>query len=242
MQASELFAISQGSVCSGDDLCHWCGSPAARDKIHDDEMSFTGSKSNNPSRAAHPSRPFVCHACWMWRRKYVTVPWLRGGYKDRRCAMDHSWWITPDGAWAIDPTLDGQLIHDRLLKPPRQFMLAIIDTPGTKNLLHLLRANSNMEVKGDTALAFTIDCIPHNYTVYEMEQALLHGGEGKEPGVQALLRIFGKSYIAPSSSGQIPAKVTGKDDGRAGRPGKEDKAWQESNDKRLKRTVRMSGS
>jgi hypothetical protein len=69
--------------------------------------------------------------------------------------------------------------------------LALIDE-NTCNHIHLAKANDLFEVKADTELQFTVNNIPMSYTIYELEEALLHGPNGKSPGVQALLRIFGQ--------------------------------------------------
>ena len=49
----------------------------------------------------------------MFRRGHITIPYLTNGeWKDNRCPLDFSWWVTPEGAWAIRPE-DHALLRDK---------------------------------------------------------------------------------------------------------------------------------
>lgn len=199
--ASTLFAVSQNSRCEGSNRCHWCGAPCKPLWRHDDPppVPFT----RTVSSALYPREMFVCQGCWLWNRPRVTVFWLSGGYKDGQCAKHHSWWIGPTGAAAISRNCKEKLLAS-LLKPPQVFSLSLLETtfedpvvgvlrgraPSMHNLLHLCLLNEQPEAKADTVYHYTLNNIPHRYTVYELEQAIKGRSQGMEPGVSALMRLL----------------------------------------------------
>jgi hypothetical protein len=91
-------------------------------------------------------------------------------------------------------------LYKILLKPPHQFVLALlteaherldVGARKIKNRIHMADCNDLVEVKAGTELKFTLDNIPHIYTVNELEEALRRGTDGKTPGTQALVRLLG---------------------------------------------------
>lgn len=189
MLASELYAISQGSKCDGFQSCHWCAAPCDRKWQHDDpppEPFFRGPR----LPAKRPASAYICSGCRLFRRPLLTANYLSGGLKDRQCPLNLSLWITPEGAWALRAE-DNDALHRVLLKPPLRFALILrdgLDAP--TNHLQLASANDHKAIQADTLLHFTINNIPHSYTVYELENVERNGVSGCEPGVGALARIL----------------------------------------------------
>jgi len=187
LTASDLYAISCGYRNDGIWLCHWCGAKCSDRNEHDDAPRLIGVR--RAVFARYPCNPWICNGCWLWRRQRITVTYLDGKWKDRQCPMDHSWYVTPTDAKAIRPECHDQLARV-LLNPPRCFSLSLVE-PGEKNHLQLCQANDEVEVKGGTPLVFTLNGIPHSYTVYELDNALQDDNAHAGPGVLALIRHLG---------------------------------------------------
>lgn len=195
--APSLFALAQSTLNDGADRCHWCGSPCPRQWPHDDRSTdpFTPRRST----AKLPGNTYICRGCWLWRRKRVTVTFLSGKQLDRREACDHSWWIVEEGAWGVSKE-DNEEVYLRLLCPPVRFTLCLLNQYGGQNLLHLAHVNDNYQVKADTPLYYTLNNTKMEYTVYELEEALKHGTDGKHPGVRALIDFFGHFQISSGAN------------------------------------------
>lgn len=232
--ASDLYAVALGSKNQGKHACHWCGAAATDQWTHDDEPFVPFHKNKN--RARHPASPYVCCGCWLWGRKHTTITFLDGTWKDRQWAANHSWWITPGAARAIRHT-DHKLLYQQLLKPPHSFLLALV-TPGTVNRLHCCAANDLLEIKAGTPLRFTLDGVPMDYTVHELEDALRNGMNGKKPGVQALVRYLGSYDLTGTVTPELPPLPKTEDRGR-GRPWSGQGTLQDG--KVLLKTVAKSG-
>ena len=189
--ATELYAISQGSFCEGEYMCHWCGAPCKRLWMHDEvPLTTIGHGVRYKTHAIHPGNPYICAGCWLWRRKRITATFLDGTYKDSQAPVNHSWWITQDGAWSL--SRDSSLLYEFLLEPPTRFVLALV-TEGAENRLQHAVLTSKPEILADTPLEFTVNCTPYFYTVYELTEAIGTGEvEGKSPGVAALFSALGK--------------------------------------------------
>ncbi len=196
MLASQLYALSQSNRCEGTETCHWCSAPCQRLWLHDEPPAVIGVKRDRLARC--PNSIYVCVGCWMWRRGSVTVGFLPHpngngvpSYKDRQKSPLWSWLITDTNSWAIRKSDNEELVKI-LLEPPLRFFLSLLD--GDKpppNHLQMCIANDLERIEGATPLAFTVNNIPHKYTVYELEDVLTGGdSNGKEPGVQALVRIL----------------------------------------------------
>ncbi len=194
MIASELFATSQGCKCDGEFECHWCGGRCTRKWIHDDAPPIPFVRSI--TTAIRPGNAFVCTGCWLYRRPRVTVQHLDGTQKDGQSLTKHSWWITPKDAWIIEKE-DHEKLYSYLLSPPSIFSLSLLSTGKVANLIQLAVVNRNDLMLADTLLYFTLDNIRHSYTVYELEEGLRHGLNGKMPGVRALIEKLG-SFLLPS--------------------------------------------
>lgn len=207
LTAASLFAISQGSANEGiDDVrCHWCGSPATRTFRHNDIPPVPFSRSKSTAKA--PFSNFCCVGCWLWQRGSVTVNFLTGDYKDRQQAKNHSWWINEEGAWALRAE-DHSHLWQLISCPPLRFTLALLDGGKTTNLLQLMIANDHKEILRETQLWFTINGIPHSYSIHELEAGLKGGESGREPGVRALMRLLSAA----------PSKLTHKEKRGDGRP------------------------
>lgn len=237
MLASELYALSQSRKCDGPWICHWCGGPCDGILQHDDPGGIPFIKGVNPQQAKRLTSPYYCIGCWLWRRTSLTATFLDGSYKDRQMPIRHSWWITKDGATAIN-WLDKQRLLPLLLKPPCSFCVALIDEPiyepnkqPIRNEIHLAFANDISVIKAETTLQFTINNTAHTYNVYELEQATKYQGlTGRMPGVRALIKWMELPPPKPleSSSGRKYAS-------KIGNP------KQLASDPCIKATVRMSG-
>lgn len=187
--ASELFALAHNANCQGDQRCHWCGAPCSRKWLHGDPPPLPFVRSSEPTKI--PSSPYICVGCWLWRRPSVTIKFLEGGFKDGQCPAHHSWLFTGDGICVLKSSVrNSEMMNEMLRKPPNCFALSILDEH-KKNYLQNMIVNDSVKIDSNTPLYFTINNIPFSYSVYELEEAFRNGdSSGKEPGVQALLRIF----------------------------------------------------
>jgi hypothetical protein len=225
MLASELYALSQGSICAGSFECHWCSSPCTADHIHDDlptHIPFV--RSPHPSK--RPGNPYICQGCWLYRRTRLTVNYLSGEWLDRQKPFDHSWLITKTNAWGIRPD-DYPELFRFLLKPQCSFVLSL-RTPDYQfhNYLQLALCNDIAEITANTTLYFTVNNSANSYTIYELEEAIRNDEEGKSPGVRTLLAMH------------RPPRPTEMNQHRGrGRPRKEE----EVDHRTVERAVRMSG-
>lgn len=191
LTAAGIYALSQGARCQGTEECHYCGSACGRVLLHGEAIQIHLGRPAGGVRL-RPGNPYVCVGCWHWKRKKLTASFLSGGYKDGATPAAYSWFCTTSMAWALTHEC-GPKLYECLLKPPETFFLAVLD--GDKppdNLIQTAIANHQSEPKADQLYRYTINNVIHAYTVYELEQAALHGVEGREPGVQALLRMYGK--------------------------------------------------
>lgn len=189
MTASDLFAVSQGSInfdAGTNQQCHWCGSKCNMDWRHDDLAPIPFQKNKN--QAKYPSSHYICVGCWLWRRARVTVTFLDGLYKDSQSASRHSWWITDSDARSINADCQKGL-HPYLLSPPNRFVLSLTDGK-TPNHLHLAVANDISIIESSTPLFFTFNNIVSEYTVYDLEVALKDKDASRTPGVRVLLNWF----------------------------------------------------
>lgn len=184
-----LFAHSQGLVCQGRWRCHWCGSPCHNDFIHDDPPPIPFIRSNSTAKC--PGESYICAGCWRWRRGKTTVNFLDGHYQDGQLLKQHSWWITEETALAVAKG-DGKYLYPLLLKPPKRFTLMLLDGQHMDNLLQLAVANDPGGIIAETPLHFTLNNIPHTFSIYEMEEAVRYGPEAYGPGVRALFAFLGK--------------------------------------------------
>jgi hypothetical protein len=194
--ASDLFAISQGAKNTGPELCHWCGSACTAQRLHDDPPPQPFRK--NTSAAKFPGRLYVCNGCWNWRAPRRSVVYLAPSsdgthiIRDRQAAKDHSWLILPERAWALRKEFEGPSLYAILLEPPRQFALAIKDGDFPTQIQSTILNDHAFDIRLDTELHFTVNNIPHSYTPYELDKGLRDGPNGRGPGVQALMRVFGE--------------------------------------------------
>jgi hypothetical protein len=202
--ASELYAISQGGKCTGNEECHYCGSPCERRWLHNEPPPVPFTKKKNTAR--RPSSLYICSGCWFYKMERITVRFLDNTFKDRQSPQNHSWLITKHEARAIDvPCHD--LVYPTLLSPPLTFSLSLRSDFTIPNLLQLQTVNHLDKIQADTPLNFTIDHTPHTYTVYELEEGLKHGADGKMPGVQALIRYLGAYQKQQDKRGKGRPKV-----------------------------------
>lgn len=187
--ASMIYAMSQGGKCDGDQECHYCGGPCTRLLTHGEPVQVHTGRPAGGVRL-RPGNPYVCVGCWMWGFKRVSAPHLSGGVKDGVAPKKRSWLVSAE-AKDLTPAC-GPKLYERLLSPPPLFFLALLegDSP-PDNLIQCAVANVCTDPKADTPFWLTVNNARHRYTVYELEQAALHGPEGREPGVRALLRLFG---------------------------------------------------
>lgn len=193
MLASELYAYGCGTVCLGDEECHWCSAKCKRHWLHDDPPRPQYVKPVLPITSKRPGNSYICTGCWHYRCKSVTVRFLSGKVKDRQSPCNHSLFLTDDGSLGIDKTNadDCVRLYEMLMKPPLTFSLMI--HAGIPNLLQYATVNEYKEVRANTKLQFTLGNVPYEYTVYDLENTLKHPTMGgNEPGVQALLREYGR--------------------------------------------------
>lgn len=206
LSAADLYALANGGRNEGDQECHWCSSPAPRIWKHNEPPPLPFTRSTSPAR--RPSSPYLCFGCWRFSWKRVTLNFLSGGFKDGRCAVDSSILFTEQGVWIVRPgdKEDAAALYPLLLKPPLRFGLMLLEGSHRNNLGLGLVNDFPDGVKAETVLGFTINNIRHDYTPYELEEGLRNGAQGKSPGVQALMRLFGVVQLPPKE-GARPEKM-----------------------------------
>lgn len=128
----------------------------------------------------------------------MTTWFLDGTFKDRQAPMTRSWWLTEDKAVVLRKG-DGRLIYPNLLQPPLVFGLLLLTGDRMQSFVHLSSINQLEELKADTPLTFYLDNIEMTYTVYELEEGLRYGTDGKMPGVRALVDLFGPYDPGPKN-------------------------------------------
>ena len=194
--APELYGHTEAATCTGPHECHWCGASCTQKYHHGEPPQLTGTKKVH--HALRPSSPWICTACWLFRRPRITINFADGTFKDGQAPRKHSWLLT-DKALAF--THPCPVVYDWLLKPPLRFALAVVDA-GTLNELQLCTVNDNQAILNDTPLHFTINNVAATYTVYGLEMALqsVKAGEdinGVEPGIRELIRRLGMYNALP---------------------------------------------
>jgi hypothetical protein len=160
----------------------------------------------------------------LFRRRRITVNFLRSGtkehpglsFRDGQAPVNHSWWITEQGAWAIS-NLDHQTLYEYLLKPPPKFFLSLLHGENTKSHLHLQIVNAEKALRADTPLAFTVNNTIYFYSVYELEEALTTPDprkktNGKSPGVRELLQILGTYHPGEAPKKKERGRPTAEED------------------------------
>lgn len=223
--ASQLYARSQGYECKGPWRCHWCSAPCLDEFIHDDPPPVPFQRSTSTAKC--PAEAYICVGCWAWRRPRTTISFLSGGYLDKQEAKGHSWLVTDKQAWALrlGDFLDMDALYTQLLQPPRYFFLALrLPNDKIDTLLQLAQANCYEGIHANTPLRFTVNNIVHQYTVYELGEAMKNGPPAYGPGISALYRALGepsaeaKKQVVPLQAKEEPSKKT------AGRPKPKDDA------------------
>lgn len=193
--ASEVFAISQGHRCEGIDECHWCSAPCPKLWTHDDPPNFViAQRSKLRSLARRAANAYICKGCWLYRRTSVTVNYLSGGQKDRQVPSKQCWFVTEKGAWGVRPQ-DGIALFRNLLNPPDRFWLSLLTEPNLCNHLQLCINNDIKEFSPQEELIFTVNGVPHTYTVSELDLFTKGKQEATSSGLLALIRIFGRPPI-----------------------------------------------
>ena len=224
--AIDLYAITQGYRNTGDQLCYWCGSACDKSRPFHHPPHLTGVK--YVTTAKRPGNCYTCNGCWLWGRERITVTQLGKDAKGKHTFHDghvpthHSWWMTSDGAWIVQKE-DYPALYECLLKPPLRFTLALLSKPrilpdnsvirrtkpkllipSTLNSLHLAHCNDLVTIDGATTLYYTLDNKEYCYTTYELERALLNGGNGISSGTRFLLDFLGVPEKLPYGLKELP--------------------------------------
>lgn len=212
--APYLYGVTQDREPRGErEKCHWCGNPCEAINRHDDPPPIMGVRSPRSS-ARMPGSHYICTGCFLWRRGSVTIPFLDDkSWDDRQSPQNHSWWLQETEARAIrlpnstrTSSADIPILYNKLIHPPTQeaFCLAMV-TSGYVSKLHQAKVNyTSSGFTQNSPIHFTLNNAEHTYTVYELQEAMRTGKNGKEPGVRALLDTLG-----PPPSGVIkPEKIT----------------------------------
>lgn len=186
--ASALYAHTQGSFNSGMWRCHFCGACCSELYEHDDPRREVGQK--RLVFAMFPANPWMCRGCWLWRRTRLELTFLDGSRQTKQCPRNHSWFLSSGQAFAITPHCYPTL-YDKLINPPRCFSLSLLEGSGSINHLQLTLTNNLPCVLANTPLRYTINGVPHTYTVYELEEGARNDEAGIEPGSRELLRYLG---------------------------------------------------
>ena len=144
----------------------------------------------NKIDAARPSSPWICEGCYLFRRASTSVFDFEGRWvKDRQTPRKWPWLLTETEAVTV---LDSnrEAFQSFLLAPPTRFCLMLLDGPEQFVRLHAGIVNDREILEG-TTLQFTVNNVPHIWTVATLKHAILNGQEGVEGGVRFLLDKFG---------------------------------------------------
>lgn len=216
--ASEIYALSQGCRCEGAWECHYCGGRCSQALTHNEPMGLFTGKPLTEGVRKRPGSPFLCVGCWLWKRKKLTASFLSGGYKDGTSPCDNSWIVTPSGAWAIT-TECGPRLYKRLLGPTQPFFLMVREgTSAPAGLIQSCPGNEPDAENPDKTYQFTVNNVIHSYSIVELQQSVLTGDQGREPGVRALIRIFGP---VPRELVKLPELEEAEENRGRGRPTKQ---------------------
>ena len=201
---SVFFAMSQGATCEGPEQCHWCSAPCSRRWTHDDPPPVPFQRSTPSAKV--PGSPWVCLACWMYRRKRVTLTTLKDRHqRDGQCLLNHSWLMTREDVFAVTDD-DKECLYETLLLPPLQFCLSLVTADKkVKNLIQFAVVNRLDSVRADTELVFTLNNHAVTYTIYEVEEGIKGGPDGRMPGVRVLMDFLGP-YKNPNVVEEIKVK------------------------------------
>src|SRR3990167_4621660 len=201
MNASELYAASEGKRCEGKRECHWCGSACDEKWLHDEPPLLIGVRRS--FLVARPGSPWICAGCWLWRRQRITVRFLDDTIRDNQSPPKHSWFISSRNSLAFTPN-HHSILFNLITTPPAHFVL-IIRTPGSAIDVTLQTAivNETNNLTINTPLWFTLDNIRHQFSLYELDDAIRRDSTGKEPGVRVLATMF--EGLLPKSPDEPPA-------------------------------------
>lgn len=156
----------------------------------------------------------------------MTINYMDKSWKDSQSPQTHSWVITDTSA-VVPSNKCKEEVYKFLMNPPKRFVLSLLNKEKV-NLLHVALLNDNNDLEAGTELKFTIDNTPYQYTVYEFEKGLREGTTGKEPGVRALIDLFGKIDLPPIPNAPDKGRAKEGDHGgrylkkKLGRPKKEE--------------------
>lgn len=205
MTASELYAISNGMKCEGQRECHWCGAACSQKFLHDEPRPIIGLKRS--FIAARPSSPWICVGCWLWRRQRITVSFLDDTLRDSQSPTKHNWLITDSASKTFDHS-HREHLYRFLTKAPPRFALIFRSVGSADTAIQMAVVNETKDITVNTPLWFTLDNIKHQFTFYELEDALKRSATGKEPGVRVLAAMF-DGLIPKAVDEPQPAKHAG---------------------------------
>lgn len=209
MTASELYAISEGKKCEGKRECHWCGAACEEKWLHDEPPLIIGVR--RAFTVARPNNPWICAGCWLWRRPRITVRFLDDTFRDCQSPSKHNWLITSTASKTFDHSHHSVLYHFLTTAPPRFTLALRTSGSGTDVALHTAIVNETKDLTVNTPLFFTLDNIKHQFTLYELDEALRREATGKEPGVRVLAKMF-DGLVTKAADEPQPLKHAGHQD------------------------------
>lgn len=192
LTASMLFSSVQGIPSNGHlwCRCHWCGGPCNNQIVHDDPPPIPFVRSSSGAKC--PSETYICMGCHLWRNGKRTINFLGGGFKDGQRPKDHSWLITDKVALVLEDGKGQDDLWRFLLTPSKQFVLALRSSKGgVDTLLHFAIANDPGGILADTPLYFTLNNVPHQYSIYELVESIRSPDGPSDPGTKALWNFLG---------------------------------------------------
>lgn len=229
--ASRMFAQSLGTDHTGPAECYYCGGPCPADLAHREPPPMIGRRGPLSKPARRPGSPYMCHGCQRWQVAKMTVPYMGGGLRERQPPGEAWWWISPTGSWGLSRE-SSEALYTRLMQPPCEFALILSD--GGTSHIQCASSNFNPVVTAATPLWLTLNNQPLQFSVYELYQAARGEVAGLEPGVRALVRLFG---AVPASLVPSEETAAGEPKGR-GRPSHKEKDPRVGVDRRV---LRYSG-
>lgn len=204
MKASELFAISQNSKCEGNKECYWCGAPCGEGHTHSEPMPRVIAQKN--LQVSRPASPWICEGCFLFRRPSISIFDLnRKWVKDRQTCPKWSILITERETLGITLAAKDSL-QKFLLSPSQRFCLMILNRANIENRLHHAIVNDVRQVLEGTEFHFTVDNVPHSWSVASLRHGINNEPNGTEAGVRFFLENFGPWTPDPKEEPRGPGK------------------------------------
>jgi hypothetical protein len=156
MRSGELIALANRQRCVGDNLCTYCGSPAAG--AYDLPDSFT-----QQSTLLHPNSSYRCVGCEWSQRETGTATYPDGTTKEwaRSFARYHNWFLEENKAVPFTYA-HREWLQNKLLDPPTGPWICSLTTGGQRHFLYMAKSGTRDHPIANLdglAIPYTVDTL-----------------------------------------------------------------------------------